>query len=97
MTARNFARALAGLAAMLLVAILLLGVVWVRVNHAQTRACMQIESLKTVVRRQIVQSEHLIGRPGSPGYAYYKEHPAELRAARQEAQRELSEFAPGRC
>lgn len=97
MTDRNLSRGFLGLAVALLLAIGMLTVVWVRVNDSQQNACRQVESIKTVLRTIVVHAAYEIGKPGTAGYAYYRAHPTELRAAKAAAQAELSEFAPGRC
>lgn len=86
-----------GLGVALLLAIGMLGIVWVRVNDSQQNACRQVESIKTVLREIVTRSAYELGKPGTNGYAYYVEHPAELAAAKHAAVAELAEFAPGRC
>lgn len=97
MTAKGVGRSVLSLAALVLVVVLMLVVVWLRVSDAQRSACRQIESVKTVLRDIVDRSAHEIGRPGTAGFAYYHAHPQELRAARENARAELSQFAPGRC
>lgn len=66
-------------------------------QRIQADTCRQVEALKTVVRQVITQSAATLGRKGTPGYAYYRAHPEELRVAKRDARIELSEFGPRRC
>ncbi len=56
-----------------------LTVVWVLTTQRSERLCSVLYSL-------VARSGATIGKPGTPGYAYYHSHPAELRVAREQNQ-----------
>lgn len=68
-----------------LTALVFVTFLWVRAYQAQS-VC---EVIKTQVKRSIAAT----GQPGTPGYAYYQEHPDELKAAR-ESSRDLLHKLP---
>lgn len=50
------------------------------------------QSTCEVVRDQVRQNLSAVGQPGTPGYAYYQEHPDELVTARQQSRTLLSKL-----
>jgi len=60
--------------------------------HADQAACFRIEKLKAVARAQLNRALKTL-----PTLAYYKDHPAELRSARDQSLVQLHEFKPVRC
>lgn len=66
------------LAATALCGIVVVGFLWVR--------AIQAVSTCEVVRDQVARSLAATGQPGTPGYAYYQEHPDELRAVRAQSE-----------
>lgn len=61
------------IAAAAVTALLVVAFLWVRAYAAQSTC--------EVVKTQVERSLAAINTPGSPGYAYYQEHPDELGAA----------------
>lgn len=57
--------------------------------------CREVETIKAYIRETIRPER--VGLPGTPGYAYYRLHPAELRVARRQALDAQRRFAPGPC
>lgn len=67
-------------------------------NHVQVQAaCVQVNHVDTVIVAVLRQQEKTLGRPGTPGYAYYLAHPAELVAARLALRQEARSFEPHHC
>jgi hypothetical protein len=50
------------------------------------------DKLCQVVRGTVASSDATLGKPGSPGYAYYKVHPTELKAAHKQARELLKQL-----
>jgi hypothetical protein len=59
--------------------------------------CHQIELLKGTIRVVVARSLLTLGKPGTAGYEYYFEHPAELANAKAQLVGELQQFASRRC
>lgn len=50
------------------------------------------DKLCNVIHTLVARSGATVGKPGSPGYAYYKQHPDELAKARAQNQDFLNEL-----
>lgn len=59
--------------------------------------CRQLENLKTTLRVTISVSAKDLGRPGTAGYVYYRDHPTELTAAHRAIDNQLANFRPAAC
>jgi hypothetical protein len=57
---------------------------WIRVTQAQDTC--------GVIKVQVERTLQATGHRGTPGYAYYQEHPDELRAARASSQQLLDKL-----
>lgn len=89
---------LAGLTLLCCALTLFLGAYVVGQKSSDQRAtCQQVETLKTVIYKQVQASANLLGKKGTAGYAYYHEHPDELANAKQQLTQELSAFGPSPC
>lgn len=53
------------------------------------------DRLCNVIYTLVARSGATVGKPGSPGYAYYREHPDELKKARAQNQEFLHQLPCG--
>ena len=73
--------------------------VWsaVQLSVATASNCQQIELLKSSIRATLIRSAQMLGRPGTAGYEYYREHPVELQEALKAQNAAIQTFAPKSC
>lgn len=79
------------------VVIVLLVYVSVRADTVTTSNCRQIQQLDHAIYGVLKRGEQVLGTKGSAGFAYYRDHPSELQAARQQIAQELTSFTPHAC
>lgn len=67
-------------------------------RNEQTRinasVCAAAASDRRSIRQLVIQSDRLLGKPGTPGFVYYSKHPDELRAAHAQSRENLKKFLP---
>ena len=63
--------------------------------YAGHKATQERNTLCAVLYQQVDRTRMTLGLPGTPGYAYYRGHPEELRLARSQARRQLRELPCG--
>lgn len=88
------AAALGAVLAVVLVGIVLL---FVQVSHDQVTQCHQTELIKSRIRFSVASIDAELGKPGTPGYSYYRQHPDELAKAHALNQETLRQFTPSSC
>src|SRR5690348_885675 len=59
--------------------------------------CQRTQRIDIVVQQLGERGLKTIGTKGSPGFAYYRDHPDELRIAREQLQQQVNDFTPGKC
>jgi hypothetical protein len=89
--------ALIGLSAAIIALIVVVTIMWLRINDEGVRNCQQTELVKSALRGAVQQQARALGTPGAAGYMYYRQHPDELRAARKETLSIVADFQPRRC
>ena len=60
------------------------------------KICRESKENRTALRAIIMRGRD-VGKPGSPGYAYYKAHPGEARKARARVDQALKDLPPIKC
>ena len=58
--------------------------------------CLEGKQNRTALRKVILRGR-AVGKPGTPGYDYYRTHPAEAKKARQQVDRALHDLPPISC
>lgn len=61
------------------------------------KVCKGQNEIRMTIRRLVVVSDGQLGKKGSAGYAYYKDHADELQAAHKANRDTIQRFAPLRC
>ena len=66
--------------------------------QSQTQVvCVRVQKLQGVIVAVLEQTLRTFGQRGTPGYLYYRAHPAELIAGRMSLEHEITEFRSQRC
>lgn len=66
-------------------------------EKAQAAACGYAQENRDKIREQIADGDPRLLKPGDPGYAYYKQNPAEKDAAVDAITESLDRFEPIDC
>lgn len=67
-----------------------------RLDSVVTQQCLESRTNRTALRT-IIRRSGDVGRRGSPGYAYYRKHPAEKKIAKRRVDQALRDLPPIDC